>query len=455
MTNALEQNIIKFIADNKLINAGNKLLIALSGGADSVLALSFFDKYRRKYKIQICALHINHTLRGSESDSDEEFCRMICNNLNIEFYSEKIDVSTFAKKEKLSIEEAARNIRYKKLNAYLKISNSNKIVTAHNLDDNTETVLLNLFRGTGLKGLSGIPIKRDNIIRPFLSVNKTDITKYLNDEGIEFRVDSTNKESDFKRNYLRNEIIPKIKEKINKGVNQNILKMSQIAKKSDFIINDLVADNTSKFITYTESELKISKEIKTAASHLVGEIFKQCIKEKFSVNINYDNFSNIQNLIELQVGSKIDISQNLEAISEREYLIIREKEIVIDEISEVKLYFNSEVNLGEKIIGCIEVELNEIQHSEKADHEFIDAANLVEPLIIRKWKDSDRFNPLGLNGTKKVSDFLTDQKTPNCNRKDELVLLNNGKIVWIIGHRIDESKKISKKTKKVIKLWVK
>ena len=115
MTNALEQNIIKFIAENKLISSVDKLLIALSGGADSVLALSFFDKYKRKYKIQICVLHINHSLRGSESDSDEEFCRMLCNKINIEFYSEKIDVSTFAKSEKLSIEEAARNIRYKKL----------------------------------------------------------------------------------------------------------------------------------------------------------------------------------------------------------------------------------------------------------------------------------------------------------------------------------------------------
>lgn len=455
MMSALEQNIIKFIAKNKLINSGDKLLIALSGGADSAFALSFFDKYKSKYKIQICALHINHSLRDSESDSDEEFCKMICNNLNIEFYSEKIDVPTFAKIERLSIEEAARNIRYKKLNDYQEISKSSKIVTAHNLDDNTETVLLNLFRGTGLKGLSGIPIMRDNIIRPFLSVTKIDIIKYLNDEGIEFRVDSTNKENDFKRNYLRNEIIPKIKKKINEKVNQNVLKMSQIAKNSYFIINDLVSENISKFITYTESEIKISKKIKTTASHLMGEIVRECIEEKFSVSTSYIDFSNIQNLIELQVGSKIDISQNLEVISEREYLIIREKEIVIDEISDVKLYFNSEVNFGEKAIGCTEVELNEIQHSKEIDHEFIDAENLVEPFIVRKWKDNDRFNPLGLNGTKKVSDFLTDQKVPNISRKDELVLLNDEKIIWIIGHRIDESIKISKKTKKVIKLWVK
>lgn len=455
MTNALEQNIIKFIAENKLINSGDKLLIALSGGADSVFALSFFNKYRCNYKIQICTLHINHSLRGIESDSDEEFCRMICNNLNIEFYSEKIDVSTFAKKEKLSIEEAARNIRYKMLKDHLNISKSNKIVTAHNLDDNTETVLLNLFRGTGLKGLSGIPIKRDSIIRPFLSVSKIAITKHLNNEGIKFRIDSTNNENDFKRNYLRNDIIPNIKAKINQRVDDNILKMSQIAKNSYLIVNDLVADNSYKFITYTESEIKISKEIKTTASHLFGEIVKQCVAEKFSVNINYADFSNIQNLIELQVGSKIDLSQNLEIINEREYLIIRKKKIVIDKTLDVKLYFNSEVDFGEKIIGCQITDLNEVQYSKKADHEFIDAEYLIEPLIVRKWREGDRFNPLGLNGSKKVSDFLTEKKVLNINRKDQLVLLNDGKIIWIVGHRIDESIKISKKTKKVKKIWVK
>ena len=455
MTNALEQNIIKFIAENKLINSGDKLLISLSGGADSVLALSFFDKYRRKYKIQICALHINHSLRGSESDSDEKFCQMLCNHINIEFYSEKIDVSAFAKKEKLSIEEAARNIRYEKLSDYLKISKSNKIVTAHNLDDNTETVLLNLFRGTGLKGLSGIPIKRDNIIRPFLSVSKIDIVKFLNNEGIEFRIDSTNNENNFKRNYLRNEIIPKIKEQINQGVDQNVLKLSQIVRNSNLIINNLVTENISKFITYTKSEVKISKEIKIAVPQLIGEVIKLSIEEKFSVNIDYDDFISIQNLFELQVGSKIDLSQNLEAISEREHLIIKMKETVTNKISEVKLYFNSEVTISNKIIGCAEVDLNEVQYSEKADLEFIDAENLVEPLIVRKWRASDRFSPLGLNGTKKVSDFLTEQKVLNISRKEQLVLLNDEKIVWVVGHRIDESIKISKKTEKIIKLWVK
>lgn len=452
---ALEQNIIKFISDNKLIESNDKLLLALSGGADSVFALTFLTKFKNKYNIQICALHINHSLRGDESDSDEKFCRKLCNDLNIEFYSKKVDIKSIAENKKLSIEEAARNIRYEKLDEYLKISNSDKIVTAHNLDDNTETVLLNLFRGTGLKGLSGIPVKRNNIIRPFLSSGKSEIIEYLDENNIDFRTDSTNKQSEFKRNYLRNEIIPKIRENINSKVDGNILRLSQIIKNAELVLNDLVIENTSKFISSINTELLISKEIKTIPYHLIGEVIRRSIEEKFSVIIDYDDFINVQNLIDLQVGSKVDLSQNLEAVSEREYLLIRKKIKAEDLGTCIELYFNSEIKFGERIINCTEINLDEVQYTNSRGVEFIDADDLAEPLVVRRWKHGDKFNPLGLKGTKNVSDFLTENKVPASIKNERLVLLNKGMIIWVVGYRIDESVKISNKTKKAMKLWIK
>lgn len=452
---ALEQNIIKFISDNKLIESNDKLLLALSGGADSVFALTFLTKFKNKYNIQICALHINHSLRGDESDSDEKFCRKLCNDLNIEFYSKKVDIKSIAENKKLSIEEAARNIRYEKLDEYLKISNSDKIVTAHNLDDNTETVLLNLFRGTGLKGLSGIPVKRNNIIRPFLSSGKSEIIEYLDENNIDFRTDSTNKQSEFKRNYLRNEIIPKIRENINSKVDGNILRLSQIIKNAELVLNDLVIENTSKFISSINTELLISKEIKTIPYHLIGEVIRRSIEEKFSVTIDYDDFINVQNLIDLQVGSKVDLSQNLEAVSEREYLLIRKKIKAEDLGTCIELYFNSEIKFGERIINCTEINLDEVQYTNSRGVEFIDADDLAEPLVVRRWKHGDKFNPLGLKGTKNVSDFLTENKVPASIKNERLVLLNKGMIIWVVGYRIDESVKISNKTKKAMKLWIK
>ncbi len=255
----IEQQIIKFISDNGLIQEGDKLLLALSGGSDSVFALNFFNKFKSKYKISICALHINHSLRGEESYLDQEFCEDICIIEEIEFYTELVDVNKFAKEKKLSIEETGRIIRYQKFEEYLKISNSNKIVTAHNLEDNTETVLLNLFRGTGLKGISGIPIKRDNIIRPFLSTSKNEIENYLNEKKIKFVVDSSNKESIFKRNILRNEILPKIRQNINDNVDFNILKLSEIVRRSSFVIEEVVDKYIEKFVSDFQSGIKISK----------------------------------------------------------------------------------------------------------------------------------------------------------------------------------------------------
>ena len=187
----------------------------------------------------------------------------------------------------------------------------------------------------------------------------------------------------------------------------------------------------------------------------MGEVFKQTIEEKFSVSIEYDNILSIQKIIDLQVGRKTELAQNLEVVSERDYLIIKKKEIGNDEPSELKLNFNTQVEFCYKIIGCTETELKDVQYSNSGDAEFIDAENLTAPLIIRRWKDYDTFNPLGLKGTKKVSDFLTEQKVANIKRKEQLVLLSGEKIIWIVGYRIDESIKISKKTKKVVKLWVK
>ncbi len=452
---ALEQNIIKFISDNKLIESNEKLLLALSGGADSVFALKFLTKYKSKYNIRICALHINHSLRGKESDGDEIFCKKLCDDFDVEFYTEKIDVRKIAEDEKLSIEEAARNVRYEKLNKYLQISGSDKIITAHNLDDNTETVLLNLFRGSGLKGLSGIPVKRDKIIRPFLSTGKNDIIKYLNKNNIKFRTDSTNLESQYKRNYLRNKIIPKLRENINPKVDNNIFRFSGIIRNAELILRSLVNENIAKYVNNDTNELLIRKEIEVISTHLIGEVIRRSIKEKFNVDVNYNDFMNIQNLFALQVGSKIDLSQNLEAISEREHILIKKKIDNEEIVTEMKLYFDTQIDFNGKLIGCSKINTEEIQFSDSKDVEFIDADNLSEPFVVRIWKPGDKFHPLGMKGTKNISDFLTENKVPNSVKNDQLVLINKGKIIWVVGYRIDESLKITNKTKKAMKLWIK
>jgi tRNA(Ile)-lysidine synthase len=233
-----EQKVLRFIKENNLVPAGDKIIIALSGGPDSVFLLHFFNKYKKKFKIKIEAVHVNHLLRGKESDRDEIFCKTICDELNIPINIFSSDVKSVAKKEKLSLEVAGRKVRYKYFDKLLKLKKKTKLATAHNADDNAETVLLNMIKGAGLKGISGIPIKRGNIIRPILCLSKSEILEYLEENKFEYRIDQSNLSNDYERNFIRNEIFPLINKNLNPVFVKNILNSSINFQRLNLFIND-------------------------------------------------------------------------------------------------------------------------------------------------------------------------------------------------------------------------
>jgi len=453
---AIEQNIIRFINDYNLVQIGDKLLIALSGGADSIFMLHFFYKFKSKYEISISALHINHSLRGKDADADEEFCFNYCKQLGVQFFSEKIIVKKLAKQNKQTLEEAARNIRYLKLNEYFKKIGATKIVTAHNLNDNSETILFNLFRGTGLSGASGIPIIRENIIRPLLTTNKQSILDYLNINNIQFRIDKSNFENDFSRNFLRNEIIPKVKEKLNSSLDINLFKFSEIVRESNRIIDSLADNIAEKYIKKIDMGLEISDLMLLEKNEdFFGITLKKAIEEKFNIIATFNDILHLKAIFNLQVGKKIDLSENLTAIRERNFVLLFKKNINEIDNYEIKLDLDNEIEINGKTISATSVNKDEVTFSNNKNIEYINGDKIVFPITIRKWTDGDFFNPIGLNGTKKVSDFLTEVKIHSNEKKNQLLLLNANKIIWVVNHRIDESVKIKNDTKRIIKLWVK
>jgi len=451
----IEQNIIHFISEQNLLKSGDRVLIALSGGPDSVFALHFFNKFKLKLGIEVYAFHVNHQLRDYHSEEDKDFCRVFCSELNIPFASVKVDVKSFASINKQSIEEAARNLRYQKFDEHSKKIGATKIVTAHNLDDNTETVLLNLFRGTGLKGVVGIPIKRDNIIRPLLSTSKNEILNYLNSEGVEYRIDLTNFESDFSRNFLRNEIIPKIKEKINPKLDNNIFRFSKIVSKAEKFIKESAFEIKEKFIIKNKIGITISNLLfDDRFDNVFSDVAKLAMEENFRKSFVYDDFLKLKSLFLLQVGNRAELSNNIIAVKERDGLsLFRKKNESLRD--EVQLHINNSVKIGDKIIAASIVDEKDLRFSESSNVELIDGDSITFPLTIRRWKAGDKFRPIGLNGTKKISDYLTEIKVSSSQKKEQLLLLDGEKIVWVIGNRIDESVKINSKTKRVIKLWIK
>lgn len=447
---SIEEKVINFIARYGLIGQKENLLIAFSGGPDSVFALHFFYKFRKKFRCNISAVHFNHNLRGNESKEDENFAIAQCKKLRVDLNIIQLDVKAFAKKNKLSLEEAARILRYNELSKFAKRNSIDKIITAHNLNDNTETILMNLFSGTGISGLSGIPIKRENIIRPLLCLTKKEVLQYLNHNKINYRIDSSNLGNDFKRNFIRNKILPLIEE-INPSFDDALFRSSQNFLKQKEFKNKSIEYLIQNFSKQIKNGYELSLDLLKIYDEIPGEFLKFFLKKYFDYQLEHKDYIKINKLAFNQKGKSIALKNYLKVIKESDALVFTKK--IIDNIEAV------EIKIGEsKKISGKTIKIESTTKSEKLspdNYELIAADNLDDTFIIRNWKIGDKFKPLGMKKEKNVSDFLTDLKIPAAVKKEQLVMLNRNQIIWIVGLRISDDVKITSETKKVIKLWIK
>ncbi|KAF0148401.1 MAG: cell cycle control ATPase [Ignavibacteria bacterium] len=447
-----EEKIIRFIESNKLIEKGERILVAFSGGGDSVFALHFLKKFQKKYKIEISAVHFNHQLRGDESETDEQFSEQFCQKLGVELFIFKLDVKKFAKDKKLSLEEAARKLRYQYIENLCKIKLFDKVVTAHNLSDNTETVLLNLLSGTSASGLGGIPIRRQRIIRPILCVTKMEILNYLDKCRIIYRVDSSNISDDFKRNYLRNRILPLLREKINPLLDEAVFRTTSNLKSQLSFNKKALEYFIDNFVQKKENAFEMRLNIIKVFEEIPGGFLKVFLEKNFDYEFKHDDFVSINSLAKNQKGKKINLGSGITVYKEQELLRFQKEEKEI--AGEVELTAGSKAKLGNVVVSIKETKL-EADPAKKKNYELISADGLNDKFLLRAWKHGDLFKPLGFKGTKKMSDFLTDIKIPSSERKNQLVLLNRNKIIWVVGLRISNEVKITNKTKRVYKLWTK
>ncbi|MGE5846721.1 MAG: tRNA lysidine(34) synthetase TilS [Ignavibacteria bacterium] len=450
----LEQKVLKFIDEKNLIGKNDKILVGLSGGPDSVLLLHILMKYSKKFRIKLGAIHINHMLRGNEADSDEQFCRDLAGRLNIDFFSVRKNAVQFAKKYKQSLEEAGRKIRYDIFESYRKKYNYDKIATAHNCSDNAETVLLNLIKGTGMKGISGIPERRDNIIRPVLVLTKEEILEYLKKENIPYRTDMTNLNTDYDRNFIRHKIIPEIKKRMNPSLEYTLFNSSEIFRNYSGLIERLASENYSGIVHFKDEILHFNiKRVEALDIELRGEIFKSAVERNFSQQIAFNDFKKFSVLLNKQAGSLQNFSGHLSAVKERDEILIL-KSPGQGKFNPVKIKEGEKISTDDRVLSIMRYK-NSVELNKDKLTEFISGDNLSGVFILRTWQPGDRFYPLGLKGSKKVSDFLNEQKIPSFLKRNQLVLTNKNRIVWVLGLRLDDRFKILKKTKKVLQLCLK
>ncbi|WP_066627188.1 tRNA lysidine(34) synthetase TilS [Labilibacter marinus] len=426
-------------------SSGQKVLVALSGGADSIALLHLLFHAG----VDVSAAHCNFKLRGQESDDDEQFVQYFCNRLKVQLYQKSFETETFAKEQGVSIEMAARDLRYAWFNELLQDNQLNFIATGHHKDDSIETFFLNLARGTGIKGLSGIKPIQGNLIRPLLRFSRMDIENYCTDQELDFRTDSSNQESVYLRNKLRNDILPLFKE-LNPSFAETMHKnMGHLNQVSHFlqasverIKKDLVVDQDGKLLIslqhineFIDQELVLFEILQPYGFN--GVIVKELVE-----------------CIKSDVSGKQFYSKSHRLIKDRFNLIL----IPIEPEQQEEVFYLSVDSYGVKSPIAISIERDLDMDTYKIDKNSLvaqfDSELLNYPLTIRKWRQGDQFCPLGMSHFKKLSDFFIDNKFSIKDKEDVWLLLSGDDIIWIVGHRTDDRYKLSNKTKKVTKFSI-
>ena len=448
----IEQKVIKFIKDHNIITPGDNIMVALSGGPDSIFLLSFLIRFRKKYNIKIGLLHYNHCLRGEESERDQNFCRSVAEQLNIPIFIERGDVKKYSVDNKLSVEEAGRILRYRALESTAAREGFNKIATAHNSNDNEETILLNLFKGAGLHGITGIPVTRGNIIRPMLCLAKAEVLEYLTFYNIEYITDSSNAGNDFMRNKLRNNIIPLIKKEINPSLEKALLNFALINSDiSKYIMAD-ITKLAELVVSFGNNVLYLNKnEFSRVAPSLTSALVKFALDKHFGCDFSYSDYLSIYQLTDKKVGKVAEISNNYTAINDRQNIIVFKNSREWD-FPEQSIALGTKIDVFGKTLEMNLVAKEEVTFIKDKKIEYISGDDLNGVFTVRLWKSGDYFYPAGLNKRKLLSDFFTDIKLSAFEKKIQTVVENNGKIIWVTGLRIDDSVKIDNNTKKVVKL---
>lgn len=433
------KKISDFVTEHALFDKHLKYIVALSGGADSVALLSVMKVMGMDIEAATCNFH----LRGEESDRDETFCVELCEKWNITLHRAHFDTLTYAKKHKISIEMAARDLRYRYFEELRNDIQASAICVAHHIDDAVETVLLNLLRGTGIRGLRGIVPQNGNIIRPLLCVTRKEIEKYLEYINQNFVTDSTNLVDDVVRNKIRLNLLPML-ESINPAVRSNIYNTSLHVTSAYGLLE--TAEQEIERLVMEGNKIKLSELRKQSSPDYV--LFCILSKLGFSSSMIKQICRSLDNC-----SGRIWSSSTHDLLLDRNTLVIREKQPVASKemkIPETGIYVYKE---NMKFSFSLDNVDKSYVISKTNDCVCLDAKTIVFPLTIRIMKEGDRFMPLGMHGFKLLSDFMTDKKKSVFEKQTQLVVTDaQDRIIWVVNERPDNRFRITSETVSALRI---
>jgi len=432
-------DFLRYIEENKLAGKDDKILLAVSGGIDSMVMADLF--FKTGFDAGIA--HCNFCLRGKESDKDEELVRKFSVANKIPFFSKKFNTKAYSKKMGVSIQMAARDLRYEWFEEVRQSNGFDFIAVAHNLNDNIETLLLNLTRGTGIAGLTGMRPSGNHIIRPLLFATRDAIAEYCKMNSITYREDKSNAETKYTRNKIRHLVLPVLKE-INPSIEVTLNETAERLRSIYEIVSDYTARTRNNLFIRKDSNIILN--ISLLQPYLKNRTFLFELFRPFG--ITEANLTDFQNIVNGKTGRQIFTGTH-RIIKNRREIIISEKSepdddiIIINTIEEIKKVSFIKSGYVKSISESFKIPTGN-------DIACLDFKKVSFPLIIRKWQPGDFFYPLGMNQKKKLSDYFIDRKFSKPDKEKALIIESAGRILWIIGERIDNRFRVTGSTKKVL-----
>lgn len=442
------------IIDNNLIKENDNIVVGVSGGADSMALLNVLMEIKKEINFNIFVAHVNHGVRGEDALADQLFVERKAREMNVPYYFKNVDMEKHAREKKITAEEAGRELRYGFFRDILKQQGGGKIAVAHNKNDQAETLLLRIMRGTGIDGLKGMEFIAGDIIRPILNIAREDIENYINENSVETVLDKTNLMTIYNRNKVRLELIPYIIDNFNPNIINTLWRLSSIADVDSGFLNALAEE---KYNLIVKSETKHS-------IILDGTIFN---REDRSIKIRvvrlmiYKLVESLQGISEQNVQSIVDLFERMETGKQLNLpagiigRVSYNDLIIHNSIAEKQNDFYYKLTFGENIFPDLGISIR-ISVQEKLiipndkNVKCFDSELIKGNLYIRNRKNGDKFNPFGMKGTKKVKDYFIDEKIPKDLRDEIPLLMDDENIIWIIGFATSEAYRITENTKNIL-----
>ncbi|MDD4570729.1 MAG: tRNA lysidine(34) synthetase TilS, partial [Tepidanaerobacteraceae bacterium] len=419
----IKKKFLKTIKKYNMVQKGDRIIIGVSGGPDSVCLLHLLMTFRNELEIFLYVAHLDHMFRGRDSEDDAYFMKVLCEKWNVPFFSDKINVPEYVQKSGLSPEDAARRVRYDFFKRVKDQTGAQKIATGHNRNDHEETILMNIFRGAGLDGLIGIDPVRNCYIRPLIDIPREAIEEYLKKEDIPFRIDATNLTPDYFRNSLRLELIPIIREKYCPHLGESLRRLAEIARR-DLSFMEEAMERAEVSVIRNESEKVIIDIKKFSEQHeAIKYRLVRLAVGKLAGNVKDFETRHAKLLVEfiekVSPGSRIDLPKNLQGVKEYDYFILSKASL--DEIPDYSYILSvpGEIAINEtgvNIKSYIKTRNKQIITKTDPTIAYLDYDKIYSDLIIRNRRPGDRFKPLGGIGFKKLKNFFIDEKIPRRKR---------------------------------------